>query len=144
MKNVLSKSIRLFTLQYSFKYLFSFVYQKFWYIYYQCRFQKLGRNAFIYKPLKMTPKYIVVGDNVKIYKNCRIEGVSLYNNKIFTPTIVFEDGVSIQQNLHLTCAKYISIGKNTAIASNVTITDIHHPYDDINIPIVLFWGTRDI
>lgn len=45
------------------------------------------------------------------------------------------DGVRIQQNLHLTCASRIEIGENTAIAANVTITDIHHPYTDIDTPI---------
>jgi acetyltransferase-like isoleucine patch superfamily enzyme len=29
----------------------------------------------------------------------------------------------------------VYIGKHTAIAANVTITDIHHPYDDINTSI---------
>ncbi len=42
---------------------------------------------------------------------------------------------SIQQNMHLTCAKAISIGSNTAIAANVTITDINHSYVDILIPV---------
>ena len=51
------------------------------------------------------------------------------------PSIVFKENVSVEQNLHLTCAKSIVIGANTAIAANVTITDIHHPYLDINTPI---------
>ena len=135
MKNVLTKIVGLLTLRYSLKSVISFIYRKLWLFSYQRKFKKLGRNTFINRPLKITPKYIEVGDNVRIYKNCRIEGVSLYNNKTFTPIIVFEDGVSIQQNLHLTCALSITIGENTAIASNVTITDIHHPYDDINLPI---------
>ena len=41
----------------------------------------------------------------------------------------------MQQNLHMTCASQIVIGKNTAIAANVSITDIIHPYEDINTPI---------
>jgi acetyltransferase-like isoleucine patch superfamily enzyme len=86
-------------------------------------------------PLLITPKYIELDKNVSIWSNARIEGVSKYNEKRFTPRIIFHDGVSIQQNIHLTCAKKIEIGKNTAIAANVTITDIHHPYEDISIPI---------
>lgn len=73
--------------------------------------------------------------NARVLNNARIEGVKRYNNVCFTPEIIIEDGVSIQQNLHLTCANKIFIGKNTAIAANVTITDIHHPYTDINVPI---------
>lgn len=76
-----------------------------------------------------------LGENVKIWYHGRIEGVNKYNSVCFTPRIILHDGVSIQQNLHLTCAKRVEIGENTAIAANVTITDIHHPYDDINVPI---------
>lgn len=37
--------------------------------------------------------------------------------------------------MHLTCAKRIEIGDNTAIAAYVTITDINHPYEDISLPV---------
>lgn len=70
-----------------------------------------------------------------IWYHGRIDGVSKYNSVCFSPRIILHDGVRIQQNLHLTCAKRIEIGDNTAIAANVTITDIHHPYEDIETPI---------
>lgn len=73
--------------------------------------------------------------NARVLNNARIQGVKKYNNVYFKPEIIIEDGVAIQQNLHLTCANKIVIRKNTAIAANVTITDIHHPYIDINVPI---------
>lgn len=95
-------------------------------------FNKAGRNNYIGKTMFITPKYISMGSNIAIWKNCRIEGINKYNNILFTPHITIEDEVSIQQNLHLTCANSIYIGEKTAIASNVTITDINHPYEDIN------------
>lgn len=67
--------------------------------------------------------------------NARIQGIEQYNNTTFRPHIEIGDNVSFQQNLHLTCAKQVVIDNNTAIAANVTITDIHHPYEDINVPI---------
>lgn len=76
-----------------------------------------------------------MGENVLIWYHGRVEGVSRYNGVSFCPRIILRDGVKIQQNLHLTCAKCVEIGENTAIAANVTITDIHHPYDDIEKPI---------
>ena len=94
-------------------------------------FNKAGKNNYIGKSIFITPKYISIGSNVSIWKNCRIEGIHKYNDVLFTPNITIEDEVSIQQNLHLTCANSIYIGKKTAIASNVTITDINHPYKDI-------------
>lgn len=105
---------------------------KLWY----CRFLKeCGKGNVIESPLYLTPDNIILHNHVYIYKNCRIEGVKKYGGVSFNPIIIFYDQVSVQQNLHLTCATRIEIGKNTAIAANVTITDIHHPYDDINIPI---------
>ena len=76
-----------------------------------------------------------MGDHVSIGWRARIEGVKQYQSEKFSPKIILNDGVTIQQNIHLTCAESVEIGKNTAIAANVSITDIHHPYDDIHIPI---------
>ena len=83
----------------------------------------------------MTPRYISLGNKCSIWNNARIEGVYCYNNVNFTPHIEIQDGVSIEQNIHLTCANKVIIGANTAIAANVTITDIDHPYIDIHVPV---------
>jgi|TARA_B110000902_G_C14275919_1_gene574919 acetyltransferase-like isoleucine patch superfamily enzyme len=106
-----------------------------WYFLNRFRFKSIGKKSFIDSPLKITPLCISLGQNVRIFKNCRIEGVFSYNNINFNPSIIVGNNVSVQQNLHLTCANSIVIGKNTAIASNVTITDIHHQYENIKIPI---------
>ena len=89
----------------------------------------------IVRPIRVTPKFIFLKESVTIFFNARIEGVRIYRGKTFSPKIILNKGVTIQQNLHLTCANSITIGENTAIAANVTITDIHHPYDDIDKPI---------
>jgi len=99
------------------------------------RFKRFHYSATVKCCLIITPRYISINKNVFIENNCRIEAVTSYNGVQFHPSIVFEEGASVQQNLHLTCASQIIIGRNTAIASNVSITDIHHPYEDINIPI---------
>lgn len=99
------------------------------------RFQHFHYSATVRRCMRLTPRYISINKGVYIEKNCRIEAVTSYNAARFQPSIVFEDNVSVQQNFHLTCACHIKIGKNTAIAANVTITDIHHPYEDVQIPI---------
>lgn len=98
-------------------------------------FKKYGKGSIIRKPLFITPSTIFIGNNVFIWKNCRIEGVKNYEGVSYDPSIEIQDNVTIQQNLHLTCANKIVIGKHSAIAANVSITDIHHPYVDITIPI---------
>lgn len=98
------------------------------------RCKSCSLHSRIVKPFRATYRYISIG-NATILNNARIEGVSRYNDICFSPNIIIHNGVTIQQDLHLTCANKIEIGENTAIAARVTITDIHHPYDDINKPI---------
>ena len=92
-------------------------------------------KLFIDSFARISYKYVIFGKSVFIGRNSRIEAVKNYQGVTFTPQIEICSGVTIQQNLHLTCAKSIHIGKNTAIAANVTITDIDHPYINPNIPI---------
>jgi acetyltransferase-like isoleucine patch superfamily enzyme len=106
-----------------------------WWLLNSHKFKKIGFGTRFYSVLKITPNFISCGRGVIVWKHGRIEGVGKYNNKFFNPEIVFHDYVTIQQNIHITCACSIIIGQNTAIAANVTITDMHHPYEDINIPI---------
>lgn len=89
----------------------------------------------IYSPICITSRFIHFGERVLIYNNARIQGISSYQGISYAPSIVINSGVTIQQNIHLTCAESIIIGENTAIAANVTITDIDHPYLDIKTPI---------
>ncbi len=87
------------------------------------------------KPLIITPEAISWNTGVYVREHSRIEGVKVYEGVKYAPEIIFEKGVTIQQNVHITCAQKIIIGKNTAIAANVTITDIDHCYTDPNTPI---------
>ena len=89
----------------------------------------------IIKPIHLTPSAIEMHEHVLIYYHARILGVDNYGSSTFHPHIIFNKGVSVQQNLHLTCAESVIIGENTAIAANVSITDIHHPYENIDVPI---------
>ncbi|MBN1898909.1 MAG: acyltransferase [Spirochaetes bacterium] len=97
--------------------------------------KKCGSGCLIEKPVKITPHCISLENNVLIMKDCRLEGVSYYEGKRYHPEIIIKNNVSIQQDMHLTCANRIVIGNNVAIAANVTITDINHPYHNINIPV---------
>jgi len=89
----------------------------------------------IKSPIVLTPGCISLGEHVYIGYHARIEGIKKYNEEVFSPLIRIGSHVNIEQNLHLTCANRITIGSNTAIAANVTITDIHHPYTNIDVPI---------
>ncbi|MDB5005916.1 MAG: lacA 3 [Mucilaginibacter sp.] len=103
-------------------------------IFYKPFLKKVGKKFIIVDPIWFTPKYLTVGNNVTIRNNARIEGVFKYGVENYSPEIIIGNDVKIQQNLHLTCASIITIGNNTAIAANVTITDIDHGYEDITLP----------
>lgn len=109
--------------------------RRIWYIINKPAFRKLGKNVVVKKALIITRPFVSIHNNVFIYYHARIEGIQTYEGVTFTPNIILDDFCTIQQNLHLTCAQKVYIGKNTAIAANVTITDVHHPYEDINLPI---------
>jgi acetyltransferase-like isoleucine patch superfamily enzyme len=112
-----------------------FANRKLWRVFNKFRFKKLGKNSYISKHVFLTRSSISLNENVFVHANARIEGVNLYEGIKYNPEIILDDNCSIQQNVHITCADRIYIGKETAIAANVSITDIHHPYEDINLPI---------
>nr|WP_294943015.1 acyltransferase [uncultured Mucilaginibacter sp.] len=95
---------------------------------------KCGKKNILLNPLLISYNYLSTGDKVFIRDGARIEAVPQHLTQRYHPHIIIGDNVSIEQNLHLTCAGKISIGNNTAIAANVTISDIDHPYTDINLP----------
>lgn len=110
-------------------------YLRVWRIVNLTRYREIGKYSFVRKPLLVTPGCIVLKDRVRIDAHCRIQGVTEYGEQEFSPIIVFDQGVSCQQNLHMTCAERIYVGKDTAIAANVTITDINHRFEDIELPV---------
>jgi len=106
-----------------------------WKVLHGWEYKELGTRSIIVKPLQVTPQYIRLKDRVYIHFHGRIQGVDCYEGVRYSPEIIFDEGASAQQNLHMTCADRIYIGKNTALAANVTVTDINHSYRDINTPI---------
>ena len=99
------------------------------------RYKEYHLSCIVRSPLFVTPSCVSLRPNVCIGKQARIEGVFAYNGKRFSPVIEFGEGCTVEQGLHLTCANRVSIGQNTAIAAYVTISDIHHPYENVDIPI---------
>lgn len=86
-------------------------------------------SAIVNRPLRFSPKGVILGKDVYIYKNARISCIFEYAGESFNPCLEIQEGSTIQQNAHITCAQSIKIGKNCAITHNVTITDIDHTYE---------------
>ena len=104
-------------------------------VFYKIFFYKLGIKCIIKKPLLLTPDSISIGNRVVIWNDARIEGVKLHKGKVYTPNIIIEDGVTIQQRCHITAASELVIGEGTSIVFDVLITDIDHEYNDISLSV---------
>jgi acetyltransferase-like isoleucine patch superfamily enzyme len=92
-------------------------------------FGKFSLPSYIGKPVFIGNfKRIFIGKRVRIFPGARIEVV----NK--SSSIVFEDNISIGQNLHIISGggQELRIGKNTTFSANVFVTNIDHRYDEVN------------
>lgn len=87
-----------------------------------------GFPSYVGKPLLIKNfKRVFIGNRVRIFPNARIEVVDKNSS------IVFEDNISIGQNLHIIsgCNQRLTIGKGTTLSANVFITNIDHQYQAI-------------
>ena len=90
-------------------------------------FGKFGLPSYIGKPVFIGNfKRIFTGKRVRIFPGARIEVIG------DDASIVFEENISIGQNLHITSASQLVIGKNTTILESVMITNIDHDYQEID------------
>jgi len=95
-------------------------------------YNSFGKNSIIESPLIIrNKKRISIGDNTTIRKNARIELVTKYNDKSYTPNLIIGDNVTIEFNFHITCSGNITIENDVLIAGYVTIIDNNHGYEDI-------------
>ncbi len=92
-------------------------------------FGKFGFPSYIGKPIFIgCSKRIFIGKRVRIFPGARIEVVDKNSS------IVFENNISIGQNLHIISGsgQELRIGKNTTFSANVFVTNIDHQYNEIN------------
>lgn len=105
------------------------------FIYNRMIYRKFGWRSCIKNPsiCILGKRYIQIGEYSFISKHARIEAVTRYGSKHYTPNLVIGNHVAINQNFHCTCAQEIFIDDGTSITANCGIFDIIHPYEDIAI-----------
>ncbi|ONK04618.1 hypothetical protein BSK71_04475 [Pectobacterium actinidiae] len=101
--------------------------------FYKYLLKSCGKRNVILKPIFWTPENIAIGDDVIIFNGNRIEAVSEYANTVFSPEIIIESNVSLQQYCHITAAGCLVIGAGTSVLQYVVITDIDHEYESLGI-----------
>ena len=105
--------------------------------FYRCFFRSIGGKSAIKNPLMLKyVNHVSIGRRVFVRDHVRIECVKQKGEQHFSPHLVLEDDVSMEQRCHVTVAGTLVIGKNSVIAADVMITDIDHEYGNISIPIM--------
>ena len=93
----------------------------------------IGLPSYIGKPVFIGNfKRIFIGNRVRIFPGARIEVVDKGSS------IVFEDNISIAQNLHIISGgnQELRISKNTTFSANVFVTNVDHEYRNIDVHIM--------
>jgi acetyltransferase-like isoleucine patch superfamily enzyme len=98
---------------------------------YSWRLRSCGKGAIVLRPLFWTPEFVSIGSGVLIWPGCRIEGIDLPAGPQTTlPHIAIGDGVTMQQNCHISAAGNLIIEAGTTILFDVMITDVDHRYEE--------------
>lgn len=71
-------------------------------------------------------EHISMGLGCAFGRGCRIETISFYQGRSFSPELVIGNDVTVEDWCHIGCVEKIEIGDGTMIASRVFITDHLH------------------
>ena len=77
-------------------------------------------------------KYISIGENVYIAKNCILTAWDKYLGRNFTPKIEIGNNVSLGEYNHITAINEVKIGNGVLTGRWVTVTDNAHGDIDMN------------
>ena len=97
---------------------------------YSWRLRSCGEDSIVLRPLFWTPEGVSIGSNVLIWPGCRIEGIEAAAH------ISIGDGVTMQQNCHITAGGNLLIGAGSTILFDVMITDVDHRYEEFGRRII--------
>lgn len=93
-------------------------------------FGKFGLPSYLGKPIFLKGiRQVYIGKRVRIFPQLRME---VHKNG----SIHIEDEVVISQNVHITAADKLKIGRKSVILANTFITDIDHDYRKLDTHIL--------
>lgn len=99
-------------------------------VWHRLRFKRFGERSFIIQPLQIVnPKYISVGNRVRIRHHLRMEALDVLR----TPSLTIGDNCNIEQNVHIVCSSSVTIGRNCSLTARCAVVDTWHPYTHIGV-----------
>lgn len=96
---------------------------------------KVGKSFLIglgYSLIKCNLQFATIGNNVSIGYRAWI--LTVPTDKCPEPKLVIDDNVNIGDDVTISAAKKITIGRNCLISYNVSILDHNHAFENIDIP----------
>jgi acetyltransferase-like isoleucine patch superfamily enzyme len=96
---------------------------------------KIGKSFHIgsgYSYWECNLKHVRIGNNVKIGRRAWV--LTVPTKRCPNPTIAIADNVRIGDNITLSAAKAIHIGKNCLLSYNVSVLDHNHAFEDVTVP----------
>lgn len=106
------------------------------YLRYAHRFKTYGWGSVIAEPDRMFGlKSARIGEKVLILHHLRMEVITEYGGKKFTPDLVIGDGTSVGQNFHVVANDSLIIGASVTISGNVFISTATHCYKQPGVAV---------
>jgi len=100
-------------------------------------FGQIGKGSYFWNPIFLSgTRYMYLGKKVGFWQHARIEAIDEWEEQHFSPKLTIGDHVNIGQNCHITLAESIVIEKDVVCSARVTITDISHITDNVNIAVL--------
>ncbi|MGA3110544.1 MAG: acyltransferase [Candidatus Bathyarchaeia archaeon] len=99
---------------------------------------KIGKSFLIglgYSVWRCNLKNVTIGNNVSIGYRAWI--LTVPTDKYPQPTLVIGENVNIGDDVTISAAKKILIGKNCLISYNVSILDHNHAFENVDLPPIL-------
>lgn len=100
-------------------------------------FGKFTKGSVIEPPFLIRNREgIFLGERIMIRKRVRIEVIKNYAGNIYDGRLEIGDDSILENDVHITAASSITIGKKVLIAPRVVIVDCDHGYQKLNLPIM--------
>lgn len=101
------------------------------------KFKSIGKKSYFWNPIFLSgTQYIEIGERSGIWPHARVEVIDEWEGQHFTPALRIGNHVNIGQDCHITLAENIDIEDNVVCSARVTITDITHITDDVNLAVL--------
>ena len=92
-------------------------------------FGETGKKSVVIAPMRVLGGgNIILGDNVSILNEARLEAITGHGNETFNGKLIIGSGTSIEQNCHIIAADELTIGERCMFSAYIYIADCNHHY----------------